>query len=190
MRRTRFSISRVLHNLTFSEVTCNSLQLRVAGLRNRYFLKHFLLRVTATTTVSGRWTVDGGLSGNSLFLQQVTMLLELPMNESIRWQPRLQREDVTLGHKQDADTPSFEIREETKEPSEMTEEQERALGIKLDYDGSHNGLRSPQYYEDKSQCLSVAETAWPGVVGYLKADRLKRGYIEPKELTTQIEAVR
>jgi hypothetical protein len=110
-----------------------------------------------------------------------------------------------------SDAPSFEICEEAKEPSEeMLVEQALALGKQFDYDGSvltpeqrrallkiyfamHlklDGLRSPQYYEDKSQCLSVAETAWPGVVAMLKADRLKRGYIEPEDLIERLRKLK
>lgn len=88
----------------------------------------------------------------------------------------------------------------------MTKEEIDALGIQVDYDGSRLtpeqrqalfksywathlemiGLRSPQYYVqyygDKSQCLSVSETAWPGTVTYLEAEKLKRGFIEPEAL--------
>lgn len=52
------------------------------------------------------------------------------------------------------------------------------------------GLRSPQYYADKSQCLSVAETAWPGIGGYLKADRLMRCYIEPEALIERLRKLK
>jgi hypothetical protein len=52
------------------------------------------------------------------------------------------------------------------------------------------GLRSPQYYGDKSQCLSVAETAWPGAVTYLEAEKLKRGYIEPKDLIERLRKLK
>lgn len=103
---------------------------------------------------------------------------------------------------------SFEIHEGINE--EIIKEQERALGTKLDYDGSKltlkqrqaiflrsfafhlkdNGLRSPRYYEDKSQCLSISETAWPGAVGYLKADRLKKSYIEPEDLIQRLRKLK
>lgn len=69
----------------------------------------------------------------------------------------------------------------------LTPEQRRALFKK--YLAMHlklNDLQSPQYYEGKSQCLSVAETAWPGVVAMLKADRMKRGFIEPKGLIERL----
>jgi hypothetical protein len=48
------------------------------------------------------------------------------------------------------------------------------------------GLRSPQYYGDKSQCLSVSETAWPGAVTYLEAEKLKRSYVDPEDLIEQL----
>ena len=107
-----------------------------------------------------------------------------------------------------AESPLFEACEGTDKPSEegILVEQAEALGKQFNYDGSvltveqrqallkkmfalhlkDNGQRSPQYYADKSQCLSVAETAWPGIVGYLKADRLKRGFIEPEELIERL----
>jgi hypothetical protein len=107
----------------------------------------------------------------------------------------------------------FEIREEAKKPSdgEMTKEkilveQAMVLGEEFDYDGSVLTLeqrqavskkyfamhcatyeiRSPQHYEGKSQCLSVSETAWPGAVAMLKAEKLKRGYIEPEDLIERL----
>lgn len=43
-------------------------------------------------------------------------------------------------------------------------------------------LRTPQYYDDKSQCLSVSETAWSGAAAYLDVEKLKRGYIDPEDL--------
>ena len=52
------------------------------------------------------------------------------------------------------------------------------------------GLRSPQYYHDKSQCLSVGETAWPAIIGFEKAHRLKRGYIEPKDLIERLHKLK
>lgn len=109
-------------------------------------------------------------------------------------------------------TASCEIREEAKEPSEgeMTQVEIEALGKQFDYDGSRLtpeqrralfksywamhlkmlGLRSPQYYGDKSQCLSVSETAWPGHVTYLEAEKLKRGYIEPKDLIERLHKLK
>jgi hypothetical protein len=52
------------------------------------------------------------------------------------------------------------------------------------------GLRSPQYYAkyygEKLKCPSVLETAWPGTVTYLDAERLKRSFIEPEELIKRL----
>lgn len=109
-------------------------------------------------------------------------------------------------------TASCEIREEAKKPNEgeMTKEEIEALGKQFDYDGSRLtseqrralfksywamhlkmlGLRSPQYYGDKSQCLSVSETAWPGTVTYLEAEKLKRSYIEPKDLIERLHKLK
>lgn len=43
------------------------------------------------------------------------------------------------------------------------------------------GLRSPQYYEDKSQCVSFADIR-PAEKGIIKALRLKAGLIDPADL--------
>ena len=108
-------------------------------------------------------------------------------------------------------TSSFEICEEAKESGdEVLVEQAEVLGIQFDYDGSvltseqrralfekywamHCEifeLRSPQYYEGKSQCLSVSETAWPGAVTMLKAEKLKQGYIEPEDLIARLSMLK
>ena len=55
------------------------------------------------------------------------------------------------------------------------------------------GLQSPQYYpyfEELSEPLSVEECMWPGAVGYEKANRLKRGYIDPHDLTTKLNKLK
>ncbi|KAL9119084.1 MAG: hypothetical protein Q9187_004360, partial [Circinaria calcarea] len=52
------------------------------------------------------------------------------------------------------------------------------------------GLRSPHYYHDKSQCLSFHENASPAEMGYLKARSLKRGYIEPEELISRLQELK
>ena len=109
------------------------------------------------------------------------------------------------------DTSSFALCEDAKESSdEILVEQAEALGIQFDYDGSvltseqrwalfekywamHCEifeLRSPQYYEGKSQCLSVSETAWPGAVAMLKAEKLRRGYIEPEDLIARLSMLK
>ena len=141
-----------------------------------------------------------GYDGSQLTLEQRRFLWDCG------WRP----EDVVPNYDPDdyAESPLFEGCEEAEKPSEeeILVEQAEALGKQFNYDGSmltleqrrallkkmfalhlkDNGQRSPQYYADKSQCLSVAETAWPGIVGYLKADRLKRGFIEPEELIDRL----
>ncbi|KAL9123865.1 MAG: hypothetical protein Q9217_006745 [Psora testacea] len=78
--------------------------------------------------------------------------------------------------------------------SVLTQEQKRALYKKyLDMHLKLIDLQSPQYYkyyEEKSQPLSVSETAWPGTVGYLKADRLKRGYLDPQDLIKRLHKLK
>ena len=109
------------------------------------------------------------------------------------------------------DTSSGELSEEAKESSdEVLVELAEALGNQFDYDGSvltseqrralfekywamhceTFELRSPQYYEGKSQCLSVSETAWPGAVAMLKAEKLKQGYIEPEDLIARLSLLK
>ena len=109
------------------------------------------------------------------------------------------------------DTSLLELCEEAKESGdEILVEQAEALGIQFDYDGSvlrpdqrralfkkywamHCEifeLRSPQYYEGKSQCLSVSETAWPGAVAMLKAEKLKQGYVEPEDLIARLRMLK
>ena len=149
-------------------------------------------------TLSVLWTVEF-----RFFLSTITI------HVSTIWSSQFQPQSVELDYEQDDtfDVMSFGIREEVKGSSEeITAEQAQSLAVELDYDGSRltpeqrrsifmrtyawhlkdNGLRSPQYYEDKSQCLSVSETAWPGAVAYVKADRLKRGYIEPVDLIERL----
>ncbi|KAL8989209.1 MAG: hypothetical protein Q9177_001857 [Variospora cf. flavescens] len=135
------------------------------------------------------------------------------MNKSILQSPQLQPEDMMLDHERDdaSDSPLSGIRKEvTNSSEEILVEQARALGVQSDYDGSvltpeqrralfkkyfamhleDFGLRSPRYYEGKSQCLSVAETAWPGAVGYVKAMKLKQGYIEPEDLIQRLRKLK
>ena len=106
---------------------------------------------------------------------------------------------------------SYELTEEAgKSGDELLVKQAEALGKEFDYDGSvltpeqrralfnqywamHCEifeLRSPQYYEGKSQCLSVSETAWPGAVAMLKAQKLKQGYVEPQDLIARLRMLK
>ena len=109
----------------------------------------------------------------------------------------------------------FEIREEVKKPRDkMTKEEIDILGIQVDYDGSRLtpeqrralfksywpihlkmiGLRSPQYYvqyyREKSKCLSVSETAWPGTLIYLDTEKLKRCFIDPEDLIKRLSKLK
>ncbi|KAL9126384.1 MAG: hypothetical protein Q9217_004561 [Psora testacea] len=52
------------------------------------------------------------------------------------------------------------------------------------------GLRSPDYYRDKSQCISFHEDAWPAEIGIYKAQMLRRGYIEPEELIKRLNKLK
>ena len=136
------------------------------------------------------------------------------MHESVLLSPVLQPEAMEIDYNQydtTSDTSSFQLCEEAKESGdEILVEQAEALGIQFDYDGSvltseqrralfekywamHCEvfeLRSPQYWEGKSQCLSVSETAWPGVVAMLKAQRLKQGYVEPEDLIARLSRLK
>ena len=73
----------------------------------------------------------------------------------------------------------------------MTEDQRHAqfmktFAISLDsYD-----LRSPKYYEDKSQCISFVGDVDPIVKGFTKANLLKAGYIEPKDLIERLRQLK
>jgi len=106
-------------------------------------------------------------------------------------------------------TSPCEISEDAKEPSDR-EMSIDALGIQVDYDCSPLtpeqrrdlfksywamhlkmlGLRSPQYYAqyygDQSQYLSVSDSAWPGTLTCIEAEKLKRGFIEPQELVERL----
>ncbi|KAL8937411.1 MAG: hypothetical protein Q9211_003698 [Gyalolechia sp. 1 TL-2023] len=55
---------------------------------------------------------------------------------------------------------------------------------------AEHGLRSPDYYRDKSQCISFDETAWPAEIALYKAQMLRRGYIEPEELTRRLNKLK
>lgn len=51
------------------------------------------------------------------------------------------------------------------------------------------GLWSPQYYEDKSQCVSFADIR-PAEKGIIKAHRLKAGFIEPADLIKRLQQLK
>lgn len=51
------------------------------------------------------------------------------------------------------------------------------------------GLRSPQYYEDKSQCVSFADIR-PVERACIKAFRLKAGFIEPEDLIKRLQQLK
>lgn len=50
-------------------------------------------------------------------------------------------------------------------------------------------LRSPEYYEDKSQCISFADVM-PAEKASVKASFLKSGYIEPKDLIERLRKLK
>ena len=74
--------------------------------------------------------------------------------------------------------------------SRLTPEQRRALFKYWSMHLEMFGLRSPQHYGHKSQCLSVSETAWPGAASLVEAERLKRGYIEPNDLINRLHKLK
>ena len=53
----------------------------------------------------------------------------------------------------------------------------------------HEGLRSPGYYRDKSQCIFFQDCS-PAEMGIIKAERLKWGYVEPKELAKRLRQLK
>ena len=61
----------------------------------------------------------------------------------------------------------------------------RAFAINL----QDEGLRSPEYYRDKSQCLSFGDCS-PAEMGIIKAMKLKRGYIDPDELIRRLRLLK
>lgn len=77
-----------------------------------------------------------------------------------------------------------------EETMEMTPEQAHALYMKA-FTAILNatGLRSPQYYEDKSQCTSFADVK-PVDRACIKAANLKSGYIEPTGLIERLQKLK
>lgn len=61
----------------------------------------------------------------------------------------------------------------------------RAFAINLE----DEGLRSPSYFRDKSQCLSFQDVS-PAEMGFIKAMKLKRGYVEPNELSRRLHQLK
>ena len=53
----------------------------------------------------------------------------------------------------------------------------------------NEGLRSPGYYHDKSQCISFQDCS-PAEMGIIKAERLKWGYVEPEELIEKLQKLK
>ena len=51
------------------------------------------------------------------------------------------------------------------------------------------GLRSPSYYRDKSQCISFQDCS-PAEMGVIKAERLKWGYMDPKDLIKRLRQLK
>lgn len=73
----------------------------------------------------------------------------------------------------------------------MTEDQRHALFMKAFASNLEIlGLRSPKYYEDKSQCISFPADLDPITKGHTKATSLKSGYIEPKDLIERLRQLK
>ncbi|MCJ1256704.1 hypothetical protein MMC24_004528 [Lignoscripta atroalba] len=86
-------------------------------------------------------------------------------------------------------SPTYDHSEEL-DSKRMTAEEKHALYMR----GFTNtlqleGLRSPEYYRDKSQCISFQDCS-PAEMGIIKAERLKWGYIEPKELAERLRQLK
>lgn len=54
----------------------------------------------------------------------------------------------------------------------------------------NSGLRSPQYYQDKSQCTSFADDVRPVERACVKVENLKSGYIEPTDLIKRLQKLK
>ena len=74
--------------------------------------------------------------------------------------------------------------------SVLTPEQRKALYKRyLSMHLKTYGLQSPPhypYFEELSEPISVEDRLWPGVAGDQVANRLKRGYIDPEDLTDRL----
>ena len=51
------------------------------------------------------------------------------------------------------------------------------------------GLRSPSYYRDKSQCISFQDCSL-AEMGIIKAERLACGYVDPKALAKRLRQLK
>lgn len=51
------------------------------------------------------------------------------------------------------------------------------------------GLRSPEYYRGKSQCVFFGDCS-PAMMGVIKAMKLKRGYVEPEDLIGRLRRLK
>lgn len=126
------------------------------------------------------------------------------------WSLGLQPEELGYDYAQEGfgRRPSFE-----KSSEGMMMDQAEALAEQLDHDGSQltseqrraiyklyfawhlkdYGLRSPQYYpyfEEQSNPASASDEVWPGAMGYVKANRLKRSYIDPEDLIERLRQLK
>lgn len=73
----------------------------------------------------------------------------------------------------------------------MTEDQRHAQFMKTFAISLYSfGLRSPKYYEDKSQCIPFVGDVDPIVKGFTKAGLLNVGYIEPKDLIGRLRQLK
>ena len=77
-----------------------------------------------------------------------------------------------------------------EETMKMTPDQRHALFMKtFAAILKATGLRSPQYYQDKSQCTSFADIL-PVEKACVKAANLKSGFIEPKDLIERLQKLK
>ena len=73
---------------------------------------------------------------------------------------------------------------------DMTPDQKQAIYIRaFTLNLQDEGLRSPEYYRDKSQCLSFGDIS-PAEMGIIKAMKLKRGYVDPDELIRRLHLLK
>lgn len=132
-----------------------------------------------------------------------------PSDKILVQSPRSRPNDMMLDLKQDGASGAAL----SGSCEEMTMEQARVLGTRIDYDASKLtpkqrrsiyklfldvslkaiDLRSPQhyeYYEEKSNPASAPEDVWPGEVALQKAQLLKRSYIEPEDLIERLRKLK
>ncbi|KAL9118126.1 MAG: hypothetical protein Q9187_005331 [Circinaria calcarea] len=116
-------------------------------------------------------------------------------DESLRQSPHSPPEDARFNPSviltDGATSSNFGIESQGMESVDMTAEERHALYMKVFARTlQDDGLRSPEYYRDKSQCISFQENASPVEVALYKAQILRRGYIEPEKLIERLEKLK